>query len=156
MAIEEHDREDLLGEGRNMPWRGQCTIDGVRVLAGFRDHGQVSLFCGADPVFQFNRQRELRRVFFCGVRFRAENGRLISMTRTSRGGKVDFDSQPIDPRIETAMLDSLRFWLSKIREANDSCAWQVEGESARQFQSRLSDWLAGLPNPVVIAAVANV
>ena len=155
MAIQEHDREDLLGEGRNMPWRGQSAIDGVQVVIGFRDHGQASLFCGFDPVFQFNRQRELRRVFFRAIRYRAENGRLISMTRDSRGGQVGFVSQPIDPGIEVALLDSLRSWLSRVREAIDSDSWQVKGETVRQFQSRLSDWFADLPDPVVIAAAPN-
>jgi len=155
MAIQEHDREDLLGEGRNMPWRGQCTIDGVQVVIGFRDQGQASMFCGTDPVFQFNRKHELRRVFFQATRFRAENGRLIAMARDSRGGKIEFVSQPIDSGTEAALLSSLRSWLSQIRRAKDSGSWRVEGEPASQFQSRLSDWLAGLPDPVVIAAVPN-
>ena len=61
MALEERDREDLLRDGRLMPLRGECLIDGVKVVLGFRSQGQLSLYCGPDPVFQFNAARELRR-----------------------------------------------------------------------------------------------
>lgn len=155
MAIQEHDREDLLGEGRNMPWRGECTIGGTQVVIGFRSQGQVSLFCGFDPVFQFNGRHELRRVYCGGIRYSAENGRLIAMTRNSRGGKIEFLSQSVDRSTEERLLRSLQSWLSLIQSAMDEGPWRVEGESIERFQQRLRDWFATLPHPPVIATHPN-
>jgi hypothetical protein len=69
MALEEQDREDLLRDGRAMPLRGECTLSGSQVVIGFRSAGQLSLYCGPDPVFQFNAEQKLRRAFFQGRRF---------------------------------------------------------------------------------------
>ncbi len=155
MAIEEHDREDLLGDGRNMPWRGQCLIEGAQVVVGFRAQGQVSLFCGFDPVFQFNSSQELRRVFFAGIRYRAERGRLISMLRDSSGGKIHFVESIAEPSTEVMLGNSLQSWLDLIRPAIDASPWRVEGESVDRFRIRLRDWFDRLPSPISIASVAN-
>ena len=152
MAIHEHDREDLLGEGRNMPRRGQCVIDGVTVVVGFRAQGQASLFCGVDPVFQFNSHQELRRVYFRSRRYRAENGRLIELTRDRRGGKVEFETAPIDDDLASELIESLRFWLDRVRSAAQTGRWRVEGEPVEPFQSRLQSWLAGMDDQPRIAA----
>jgi hypothetical protein len=156
VAIDEHDREDLLREGRNMPWRGETLIDGEKVIVGFRDQGQASLFCGVDPVFQFNGQRELRRVYFHGTRYRAENGRLFALTRDSRGGRVEFETRMIDPALEVKLFDALQSWLAALRHAVETGVWRVEGEAIESFQSRLRHWLAELPDPPRVAAAPNV
>jgi hypothetical protein len=155
VAIHEHNREDLLHEGRNMPWRGECVIDGAKVILGFRSQGQASLFCDVDPVFQFNRQRELRRAYFNGTRYRAENGRLIALTRDSRGGRVEFDAQAIDSTLNATLVESLRSWLSAVRMAAETGAWRVEGEPIESFQTRLRLWLADLGDPPIVAAAPN-
>jgi hypothetical protein len=155
MALEEHDREDLLGEGRNMPWRGACVIDDVEMLVGFRKQGQVSLFCGVDPVFQFNVEGRLRRVYFEAGRYRAEEGRLVSMRRTSRGGKVEFETASIDHETEARLHASLQAWIRAIDSASDSRGWRVEGETRDAFLMRLRAWLSGLPETPTIADRPN-
>ncbi len=156
MAIHEHDRENLLGEGRNMPWRGQCTVDGTVLVVGFRDQGQVSLFCGVDPVFQFNDRYELRRAFSRSCRYRAENGCLVELTRNRRGGRVEFESAPMDNALAAELMESLRFWLHRVRAAADTGSWQVVGEPVEQFTSRLQTWLAEIEDQPRIAASPNV
>ena len=156
MAIHEHDREDLLREGRGMPWRGQCFISDENVVVGFRQQGQASLLCGVDPVFQFNSLRQLRRAFFKGTRYRAESGRLIALVRTSRGGRVEFASSPIDPATADQLTDALRSWVGRIRIAVAAESWQVEGETAEEFKRRLADWLEELDESVPIATRPDV
>lgn len=160
MAIHEHDREDLLGEGRNMPWRGECFLEGTKIVVGFRPQGQVSLFCGADPVFQFNGQHELRRAYEGGVRYRAERGRLVAMTRRNRGGKLTFETRVIEPQLQARLLDTLQNWLARIQQAIDrsdwrGSDWRVEGESVESFQSRLRAWFAALPDRPTVAERPN-
>lgn len=143
MALDERDREDLLRDGRNMPLRGERTIDGVQVVVGFRSRGQLSLFCGADPVFQFNRDRDLRRVFFQGRRFAAEQGRLVELIRSSRGGKVQFEVEQVQPSMQKLILASLEDWLQKVRDAvdDDATGWRIIGEDANTLQEELVRWL---------------
>ena len=155
MAINEHDREDLLGEGRNLPWRGECFVDGTKLVVGFRSLGQASFFCGADPVFQFNDQHELRRAYERGVRYRAENGRLVSMTRPSRGGKLTFQTRVIDPDQEARLMGTLQEWLVRIQQAIECGVWRVEGESVESFLARLRSWFAALSDTPAIAQRPN-
>ncbi len=156
MALEEHDREDLLREGRNMPWRGACKTSGVEVVVGFRKQGQVSLFCGVDPVFQFNSVGQLRRVFFNGQRYSADNGKLVSLSRTSRGGRVELVADPVDDSTWVAVRDSMLVWLDSIRLASDAGSWRVEGEPVDAFRQRLVRWLDQLPPEPAVADQPNV
>lgn len=142
MALEEHDREDLLGEGRMMPIRGGCVIDGRTIVAGFRSGGQLSIYCDADPVFQFNADKELRRVFFEGRRFAAEQGHLIELVREKRGGKVAFTSVAIDPKLLNRLLLSWRECCSAIqREITVACSWRVVGGDTEELLDLLRNWL---------------
>jgi len=155
MAIREHDREDLLTEGRNMPWRGEVIIERTPVVIGFRRGGQVSLYCGIDPVFQFNSAPELRRAYFRSTRYRAERCRLIEMQRDKKGGQVRFESQPTDADRQTEILDSASCWLGHLAANVESSNWRVEGESIPCFLARLQHWLSLVPQPIRIAAAAN-
>ena len=98
MAIEENDRENLLRDAKMMPVRGETQIDGHTIVIGFRSDSQASLYCDADPVFQFNANNQLRRVYFHGERYAAEQGVLIKLTRESQGGKVVFHREPAGHR----------------------------------------------------------
>ncbi|QDT04059.1 hypothetical protein K227x_24450 [Rubripirellula lacrimiformis] len=157
MAIHEHDREDLIREGKNMPIRGEVLVDGSPIVIGFRQMGQVSLYCGVAPVFQFNQQHQLRRVFWQDRRFAAQHGRLVELVRPNRGGRVSMVHQDLDDETITDILRSLSQWVAKTqRIADDSTAnWRTEGATAQVFRQQLLRWLAGLPPTVVIAANAN-
>jgi hypothetical protein len=113
------------------------------------------LFCGVDPVFQFNQQRELRRAYHRGIRYRAENGRLVAMTRRARGGKLTFETRAIEPNTESQLLDLLRTWVAKIQRAIDSSSWRVAGESSEAFRSRLRDWADAMTDRPTIADRPN-
>lgn len=141
MALNEHDREDLLRDGRTMIFRGECDIDGCTVLAGFRDQGQLSLYCGADPVFQFNAKGQLRRTFFSGKRFAAEHGSLVELVRESRGGKVQFIPTPIDKTSQSNMQSVFERWIQKVSQRihDSNTQWRVVGEDSKAFQQRVAE-----------------
>ena len=172
MAIHEHDREDLLRDGHQMPSRGQCSIDGEVVLCGFRTGNQLSLYCGQDPVFQFNDQQQLRRVFLEGRKFAAENGELLELKRSRKGGRVVLIRDAVDPETLASIMNSLRHWIELIQNALESApqAWRIATadagtreqsghtslhEETRLFHARLSDWIATLPDHPPIALSAN-
>ncbi len=157
MAIEEHDREDLLRDGRNMPLRGECFIRGVPLIVGFRSQGQMSIYCGADPVFQFNAERQLRRVYYQGRRFAADNGHLFELTRQTRGGKVEFESNQVDPQTQMEILSCLSGWLSAIRDSGKSKAtdWRIVDDPLNAFRNSLLDWLEQTATGTQIANAPN-
>ena len=127
MAIKEHDREDLLRDGKRMPLRGKAIIDGETIVVGFRSDGQMSLYSGADPVFQFNQSQQLRRAFVEGQRYAAENGTLVKLTRESIGGRVCFERKSITAESELQIRKALSAWIVRIQEFNDlpSSTWHV-------------------------------
>jgi hypothetical protein len=153
MAIEEHDREDLLRDGRTMPVRGQCTIDGTEVMVGFRALGQASLYCGADPVFQFNAQNQLRRVYFRGEKLAAHGGKLERLTRDRQGGKIRLQALPIDPAQQAEIIAELTAWRQKLT-MEVAANWRVIEPAPNEFQQRLQQWLA-ITSPAGIATSAH-
>ncbi|MEM1069655.1 MAG: hypothetical protein AAGG48_10585 [Planctomycetota bacterium] len=159
MAIEERDREDLLRDGRTMVMRGECEIDGSKVLVGFRRAGQASLYCGPDPVFQFNLGNELRRAFFRGKRLAARDGALVELTRDTRGGNVQLRSTPIDQATHDAILLELDLWLQKIRRVieNPDLDWNAVGMPVPVFHAIVQAWIQGISeNEIAIAQTPDV
>lgn len=142
MALNEKDREDLLRDGKNMVYRGECLIDGCTVLVGFRPAGQMSLYWGADPVFQFNQSGQLRRVFFDGQRLAAESGVLEKLVRQSRGGRVELARIPLEESAVGEILKRAATCAAQIeRCAGDlDTSWRVVGEGDDEFRNRVTDW----------------
>jgi hypothetical protein len=84
MSREEHDREDLLREATALVERIELVAaspatDAKPIVIGFRRNGALSIFFGADPVYQFNAAGELRRAYRDGLLYKAERGRLVSL-----------------------------------------------------------------------------
>ena len=161
MATEEHDREDLLRDAKMMPLRAQATIDDVTVVVGFRGDGQVSLYFGPDPVFQFNSKRELRRVFYRADRYAAENGCLVKLIRSQRGGKVEFQRESIDAVLRDSILCVLSACLRTLNEATEAEAdnWQLADSESEytlgDFLTQLRTWLESMRWAPRIAKSAN-
>ncbi len=158
MALNERDREDLLRDGRTMIHRGECVIDGITLLVGFRSKNQLSLYCGADPVFQFNAKGQLRRVFFEGSRLAATNGELAELVRESRGGKVQANPTQISQQLLTEIQKKLEEWIEKMRRCiNESPAlWRTVGEDPSEFQDRMTEWIDCYGSRFTVADSPNV
>ena len=157
MALNEHDREDLLRDGKMMPLRGEAVIDGVVVTAGFRNDGQLSLYFGQDEVFQFNSASELRRVYQSGNRYAASNGTLVRLEKSHDGGRVVFLQQAIDSDELQRILHSLASWLKRLENHHTTAnaTWEVADDLSDAFKEQLSTWLRSTPRRVKIAKTAN-
>lgn len=156
MAKQEFAREDLLRDGKNFRCRGEIALQGCKVIVGFRDQDQFSLYCGEDPVFQFNADAELRRVFFDGAVYRASSGDLMRMIRASRGGRVVFDSSTVSGDLLQQIQSTFEQWSKMLRESLGSENWRVVGESRGEFLGRLDRFLMRVCYPVLIAQAPNL
>ncbi|TWU48100.1 hypothetical protein [Rubripirellula reticaptiva] len=170
MARQTHDREDLFRDGTQMPYRGRIQIGDAEVVVGFRTGGAASLYWDQDPVFQFNSDHEVRRVYFAGDRYAANAGKLVRLiqkrsdheTTTER---LRLDQASVADDVNDGIDSKLQFCLAQLRcscrpnsgepndagEPNDQAAWEVTGESKTEFLARLDRWLGTVGNPAVTA-----
>lgn len=157
MALHERDREDLLRDGHTMIHRGECDIDGITLLAGFRRQNQLSFYCGADPVFQFNANGHLRRVYFQGRRFAAQQGQLAELIRKSVAEKPQETSNQIDRHLMLAIQKTLEEWIVKIQQqiAQSQSPWRTVGEDSNAFQDRLAQWIECYGSHFIVAESPN-
>ncbi len=85
MARQESDREDLMREATALVRRAELWYPGraedAPVTAGFRRDGRLSLFFGADPVYQFDEQHRLRRAYVAGFLYRTQGQTLARLER---------------------------------------------------------------------------
>ena len=163
MAKRTQDREDLLRDGTAMPVRGKLLIDGVEVVIGFRRNGQLSLYWDQDPVFQFDTDSRLRRVFIDSNRLKSDNGRLVRLTKTDEhsnqpAGRLRLVTEPITAAAEARILQSLSHCLQQIDAALQSIdkldgktELQTVGASGRDFAGRVRRWIAKADQPIQLA-----
>lgn len=158
MAKQEQDREDLLKDGKQMGLRAECSIDGVVFVIGFRSQGQVSIYVGSDPVFQFNSSVELRRVFSHGKRYAAIQGRLCELVRSGVSDRLGFVTQAVPDDVETAIVATLELSLARIQGALEGpeADWRLVGGDFAEFQSQLSAWIVRVLSHVRIAETPHV
>ena len=83
MARQEVDREDLIAEAVALRRRIELALPGCDnpVVAGYRSTGALSLYFGADPVYQFDERGRLRRAFVGGHLYRTQGTTLAELTR---------------------------------------------------------------------------
>lgn len=160
MAKSAHDREDLLRDGKQMPIRGLTYVEGNELFVGFRVMGQMSLYWNQDPVFQFNLAKQLRRVFFRGERYAAQDNQLCQLVQNGNDAqhevtKLHLDWHPIHQEAFVEIEQSF----NRIQAAilgHDFLSWNTVGElDAAAFHARVVDWLAGLSSPLSIAISPN-
>ena len=110
MAREEHPREDLLRDARNISPRVQVRlalpVDAEPVFCGFRGDA-ISFYFGEDPVYQFNPRGELRRAFVNGQLIKAEGGELIAMQRERTATSSTLASRHLSPQERVQLLDDM-------------------------------------------------
>jgi len=145
MAREESDREDLVAEATALVERAELLTlnDGIAVVAGFRRDGAASFFFDADPVYQFNAHGQLRRAFHHGKLIKAEQGRLVALTRM----RTQTESQLVRhelTRSETRTLlaeldDRLNELSQRVRERRFQLVGQVPSEV--DVVGRIERWL---------------
>ncbi|MBP87639.1 MAG: hypothetical protein CMJ64_13105 [Planctomycetaceae bacterium] len=159
MARHEQDREDLMREATALVRRVEVALPdqaGTCVI-GFRRDGAASVFFGADPVFQFNTQGELRRAFIDGKLVKAELGKLVWLERVRTDTTVQLLRRDFTKTERDAFLAAAQAYLNKLGQY---FAKEIDVVSqvpqAEMVSSDVERWLASLADPIAIAERPNV
>lgn len=155
----EVDREELLAEATAMVDRIELAVDGLAdtVVVGFRRQGAASVYFGADPVYQFNVQGELRRAYCDGALYKADRGRLAAMVRRRTDSAVELMRRDLDGDEQGAFVERMSDYLRRLREALAAGRFRVIGQvSSGDVLARIRRWLAETPLPPPIARRPNV
>ena len=133
MAISPERREDLLREAKQYTRRAvfrhsskqgqgetktpETTATDWDVFVGLRESGAWALYVGEDPVLQFNPDNELRRLFYEGLRYRAQAGRLVRLAQPQRGGRLQLVEENLSPDDERIILSTCQASVQSVGEA---------------------------------------
>jgi hypothetical protein len=160
MARHELDREDLLREATALVQRVEVAIPGYDepVVIGFRKDGSVSVFFGAEPVYQFNAANELRRAYVGGLLYKAERGGLVELRRERSESEVALIRRELTSEEMRDFLEAMEKHLTRLRQAFCSGTYAVLRQipSQANLSQRVTNWLADLPEPVPVAQGPNV
>lgn len=160
MARQESDREDLLREATALVERVELVVPGYDepIVCGFRRDGAVSFFFGAGPVYQFNAASQLRRAFVAGRLMKAEQGRLIALSRKRTKAQVNLVRDDLSDNESAALLKTMQGHLGQLWESLNDGSFVVQGEvpTGADVTARILRWLNALPGAIEVAARPNV
>jgi hypothetical protein len=160
MAREESDREDLLREAVGLVRRVELRIAGEPepVTAGYRRNGALSLYFGADPVWQFNTAGELRRGYTAGKLLKAEAGRLVVITRERTADVTQLLSRELTEEEARAVLLAVAQRIDHLRSALEVGRYDIVGQvpAGLDIVRELLSTIQMLPATPMIAASPRV
>lgn len=154
MARDETDREDLLREATALVERIELCATGSasafagaaqteHIVAGFRRDGALSIFFGADPVYQFNAAGELRRAYCDGLLYKAERGRLISLERGRTSKEVQLLRRELSHEQQQTFLARMGERVHELMSELNSGALRIVGQvpDGADVLGRVRNWL---------------
>jgi hypothetical protein len=155
MARSPSDREDLLREATALLARGEIALVGQPepVVAGFRRDGAASFYFGSDPVVQFDLALRVRRGFYHGDLLKAEQGRLVALTRHRTATETQLLREEWTDEQTGLYLADMRGRLVELTDQLKRRAARIIGAvpSVDDVIPRLQEWLAALPASLDVA-----
>lgn len=155
-ARHEIPREDLLRDAVQYVDRVEFLLPRwvEPVFVGFRPNGAASIYLGQDHVLQFNVHGAIRRVFWEGSLYRADNGRLVHIQRDREGARLRCRRECLScdeqQRLLTMFANALEELTQVLKQPDVRIRGQVH-QSQQPAAERLHDWLASRPNPLTVA-----
>jgi hypothetical protein len=150
MARDESDREDLLREATALVRRAEIVLENRNepVFAGFKRDGGFSIYLGADPVYQFDREGRLRRAYVDGLLYRTQGTTLASLTRERTATETVLNRVDLSPeqlvRFLTRTRAELELLAAQFAAADQSRWTMIPDETVRpDIIDRLQTILAG-------------
>ncbi len=156
MARNEQDREDILRDATALFERAELSVEGCDepVVVGFRRGGAGSVYFGADPVYQFDSHRRLRRAYEGGRLIKAEAGALVELTRERTPREVQLVRRSFGEAETAQFLERARKRLAALHDAGIQGKWGVTGQvpPSGDVVQRIAAWLDSLVGaPIEIA-----
>lgn len=159
MARYESDREDLLREATGLVERVELQVDGFHepIVVGFRRSGCGSIYFGPDPVVQFNSRDELRRGFRDGRLLKAEQGRLIELTRERTDEATFLVRRDLSGQEQQTTLEALSAEVVRLSAALQANQFHLVGQVPQEADvvGRVRRWLGKLARPWRVAPSAG-
>jgi hypothetical protein len=160
MAKIEQDREDLMREAKALSPRAEIATPafGESVVFGFRSSGGISLFFGADPVYQFNSVGELRRAYVNGELYKAHKRRLEVLQREKTSNQVTLWRTELDDSQQSEFLAAMQSSLERLEAVIAQREFNLVEEfpAASNAIDRLHKSLAQIGAPPRVAERPNV
>ncbi|MCG8448431.1 MAG: hypothetical protein MI725_02475 [Pirellulales bacterium] len=147
MARYAQEREDLLRDATAFDHRVKLrvTLEGqsTEVFAGFRKNGCVSLYFGADPVYQFNSRRQLRRAYVDGQLVKAVKGNLVGWRPQRTQAKVEMLSRELDAEELRHFCKTMKENMQRLRDSLANHRQEVLGHIPAEVDvlDELKTWL---------------
>jgi hypothetical protein len=145
MPHQSRDREDLLAEATALVERISFRINGHEddIVVGFRREHSASFYFGAESVYQFTSDGQLRRAFQGELLFKAEKGHLVSLERERTAGQVMLVRHVLDERETQAFLGQVRHDLETLHDALAKRNFVIAGQvpSGADLVSRVDCWI---------------
>ena len=119
--------EDLLADATALVERAQLELPTINnpFIFGFRTNGALSLFFEDVAVYHFNQRDELRRIFLCGKRYKAEEGQLLSVDRIPQTRGVRLQSAALNPEQTDKLLCGMNQRLDVLDSLFDAGRYQI-------------------------------
>lgn len=167
MAKQKQDKEDILREATALVNRVELKLGGEgesddSVFVGFRRDGSVSFFYGGEPVYQFNTQHAFRRGYYQSTMLKAEQGKLVQLTRSREGEQLVLLSREFNAQQSSEFLEEMRQNLLNLLAAIRNDEYEligfvvVEETTAQQLLFQIADWIEQHAVQIRIADVPNV
>jgi hypothetical protein len=153
VAREESDREDLMREATALVERIELRIGTTTVTAGYRANGALSLFFGADPVYQFNAAGELRRAYVAGMLYKASDGALVSIRRERTESETRLLTRTVTAAELQAFAEEAERYVRELRAALEDRQFAVVAQvpADAPVLDRLVSSCVQLDGPLVVA-----
>ena len=105
-------------------------------------------------MYQFNSQRQLRRAYVGGVLYKAERGRLVSLTRERTAGGLQLVRGQIDDAGQARFLSAMASHLAALGGALESGRFTIVGQvpAGADATARVREWLGQLGEAIELAA----
>jgi len=126
--------EDLLADATALVERAKLELPTMNdpFVFGFRTNGALSLFFEDAAAYHFNRRNELRRIFLCGKRYKAQEGQLLSVDRIPQTRGVRLQSAVLDPEQTKKMLCRMNQRLDALDSLFAAGRYRIIGQIPKQ------------------------
>jgi len=130
IARHEANREDLMREATALVERAALELPECSepVVAGFRATGALSIFMGADPVYQFDPQGRLRRAYVAGALYRSQGTTLARLVRQRESRQTRLLRHDLRP-------DELAAFFAQMAERLTGLLRALTGNNAKLLQT---------------------
>lgn len=146
MARHEADREDLMREATALVLRAELHVDGFPdpVTVGEKRTGGVSVYIGADPVYQFDEAGRLRRAYKGGLLYRTQGDTLAELTRERAEASTVLQRRDLQAAETQQFMESMSLQLGNLVRSLSERRFRLEQQIPADIDvvTRITDFLA--------------